>query len=61
MTSENAHMRACKKTKVYLLHVSREFCLVKLICRNLYALFPHVRKAYTANQNGVQLFSHVEV
>ena len=27
--------------------------LVKLICRNLYAIFSHVKKAYTANQNGV--------
>ena len=44
-----------------LLHVSREFYSVKLICRNLYALFSHVRKADTANQNGVQPFSHVKV
>ena len=29
--------------------------------RNLYAIFSHVKKAYTANENGVQLFSHVEV
>ena len=47
--------------KMFLLHVSQEFYLVKVICRNLYALFSHVRKAYTANQNGVQLFSHAEV
>ena len=40
-----------------LLHVSREFCFVKLICRNLYALFSHVRNAYTANQNGVAVFT----
>ena len=37
----------------YLLHVTREFHSVKLICRNLYAIFLHVKKAYTANQNGV--------
>ena len=29
---------------------------VQFICTNLYALFSHVEKAYTANQNGVQLF-----
>ena len=46
---------------IYLLHVTREFHSVKLICRNLYAIFSHVKKAYTANQNGVQLFSHVDV
>ena len=45
----------------YLLHVTQEFHSIKLICRNLYAIFSHVKKAYTANQNGVQLFSHVEV
>ena len=39
-----------------LLHVTREFYSIKLICRNLYAIFSHVKKAYTANQNGVQLF-----
>ena len=39
-----------------LLHVRREFYSIKLICRNLYALFSHVKKGYTANQNGVQLF-----
>ena len=44
-----------------LLHVTREFHSVKLICRNLYAIFSHVKKAYTANQNSVQLFSHVDV
>ena len=43
------------------LHVTREFHSIKLICRNLYAIFSHVKKAYTANENGVQLFSHVEV
>ena len=48
-------------SKGFLLHVTREFHSVKLICRNLYAIFSHVKKAYTANQNGVQLFSHVEV
>ena len=42
--------------KLYLLHTTREFYSIKLICRNLYALFSHVKKAYTANQNGVQLF-----
>ena len=36
-----------------LLHVTREFHSVKLICRNLYAIFSHVKRAYTANQNGV--------
>ena len=39
-----------------LLHITREFYSVKLIRRNLYALFSHVKKAYKANQNGVQLF-----
>ena len=34
---------------------------IKLVCRNLCALFSHVKKAYTAHQNGVQLFSHVDV
>ena len=29
---------------------------LKLICRNLYALFSQMKKAYTANQNGVQPF-----
>ena len=38
-----------------LLHVSREFYFVKFACRNLYASFSHVRKAYTANYNDVQL------
>ena len=42
--------------KLYLLHVTREFYSIKLISRNLYAIFSHVKKAYTANQNGVQLF-----
>ena len=47
----------------FLLHVTREFHSVKLICRTLYAIFSYVKKAYTctANQNGVQLFSHVDV
>ena len=36
--------------------MTREFYSIKLICTNLYALFLHVKKAYTANQNGVQLF-----
>jgi len=44
-----------------LLDLTREFHSVKLICRTLYAIFSHVKKAYTANQNGVQLFSHVNV
>ena len=39
-----------------LLHVTRKFYSMKLICRNLYALFSHVKKAYTANQICVQLF-----
>ena len=38
-----------------LLHKTQEFYSIKLICTNLYALFSHVRKAYTANQNCVQL------
>ena len=46
---------------IILLHVTREFHSVKLICRNLYNLFSHVKKAYTANHNDVQLFSHVDV
>ena len=36
--------------------MTREFYSIKLICTNLYALYLHVKKAYTANQNGVQLF-----
>ena len=48
-------------TYTCLLHVAREFHSIKLICRNLYAIFSHVKEAYTANQNGVQLFSHVDV
>ena len=40
---------------VLLLHVTREFYSIRLICRNLYPIFSHVKKAYTANQNGVQL------
>ena len=39
-----------------LLHITREFYSINLICTNLYALFSHVKKAYTANQNCVQLF-----
>ena len=39
-----------------LLHVTREFYSIQLICRNLYAIFSHVKKAYTANQNIVKLF-----
>ena len=35
--------------------------VVKLICRNLDALFSHVRNAYIANQNGVQLSFDMEV
>ena len=46
--------------KPHLLHVTQEFHSIKLICRNLYAIFSHVKKAYTANQNGVQLFSHLK-
>ena len=41
---------------IILLHITREFYTVKLICRNLYASFSHVKNTYTANQNGVQLF-----
>ena len=41
---------------ILLLHITREFYSIKLICTNLYALFSRVKKAYTANQNGVQLF-----
>ena len=40
----------------YLLHITREFYSIKLICTNLYALFSHLKKAYTTNQNCVQLF-----
>ena len=58
-------LHLCIGTRLYnpgiLLHVTQEFHSVKLICRNLYAIFSHVKKAYTANQNGVQLFSHVDV
>ena len=38
------------------LHITREFYSIKLICTNLHALFSYVKKAYTANQNCVQLF-----
>ena len=34
-----------------LYYTTREFYSIKLICTNLYALFSHVKKAYTANQN----------
>ena len=44
------------KAQVTLLHIAREFYSIKLICTNLYTLFSRVKKAYTANQNGVQLF-----
>ena len=54
----SAKMNVCKLLWWLLLHVTQEFHFIKLICRNLYA-FSHVKKAYTANQNGVQLFSHV--
>ena len=50
-----------KAVHIYLLHVTQEFHFINLIWSNLYAIFSHVKKAYTANQNGVQLFSHVEV
>ena len=30
---------------IYLLHVTREVHSVKLICRNLYAIFSHVKKS----------------
>ena len=47
-----------KKKQPYptLLHITWEFYSIKPICTNLYPLFSHVEKAYTANQNGVQLF-----
>ena len=62
-------VRTClnpQNTKIYihvflLLHVTLEFHSRKLICRNLYALFSRVKKAYTANQNTPQLFSQVDV
>ena len=44
-----------------LIHVTGEFFSIKLICRNLYALFSHVRKADTANQNGIRDVSHVSL
>ena len=44
-----------------MLHVLRDFYSVKLISTDLYALFSNARKAYTANQNGLHLFSLVEV
>ena len=34
---------------------------IKLIFRDLYALFSIVKKTYTANQNAAQLFSQVDV
>lgn len=49
------------KEKIVLLHVTLEFHSVKLICRNLYALFLRVKKVYTANQNAAQLLSQVDV
>ena len=58
------HMNGCtseNNTYKTFLHVTREFHSINPICRNLYALFSHVKKAYTANQNGVKLFSHVDV
>ena len=48
-----------RKVYRYLIHVSREFYFVKLVCRNLYALFSHVRKAYTANQTTVYSCFHM--
>ena len=36
--------------------IDPDFHSIKLICTNLYALFSHVKKPYTANQNCVQLF-----
>ena len=53
---QETHIRAQGGSYRNLLHVTREFYSIKLICRNLYAIFSHVKKAYTANQNGVQLF-----
>ena len=40
----------------FITHNTRILFSIKLICTNLYAVFSHVRKAYTANQNCVQLF-----
>ena len=38
-----------------LLHLTREFYSIKLICRNQYALFSYVKKSIpTAHQNGVE-------
>ena len=39
----------CHLPLYVLLHITQEFYSIKLICTNLYALFSHVRKAYTAN------------
>ena len=52
---DQSEQRDCR-LYVFLLNVTREFHSIKLICRNLHALFSHVKKGYTANQNGVQLF-----
>ena len=40
---------------ISLLHITWEFYSIKLICTNLFALFLHVKKDFTANQNGVQI------
>ena len=42
-----------------LSHITREFYSIKPIRRNLYGLFSHMKKAYIANRNDVQLF-HVQ-
>ena len=44
------------KLCTFLLHATREFYSIKLSSSNLYAIFSHLKKAYSANQNGVQLF-----
>ena len=56
MLRESMEMSSMKGKMPLLLHITREFYSIKLICTNLYALFSHVKKAYTANQNCVQLF-----
>ena len=47
------HIHILIYINTYILHITRDFHSVKLICRNLSAIFSHVKKAYTANQNGV--------
>ena len=52
--------RAAGTTFVFITRNTR-ISFHKAHVRNLYALFSCVKKAYTANQNGVQLFSRVNV